>query len=212
MYYTVLNHERGWNYAKQTYLICRTNTKNYPLVLENMPGIHAEMELMNRLHRMDKSVMTTITIYISNSPCSSEEHNCARRLFMFLNENPNVILILYVTNLYNIRRLSCMFESHYRWVSADNHNAYATGLKNLMEHSRCVVSAFSQAVWSELFDSVRMSEELKSKLLGRYKDKLDKNDRSREEEDNCIRSDLVCIRCNPPALQHQIKFPEIKVS
>lgn len=49
MYNTVLNHKTGWFYAKQTYLICRTNTKNHPLVIKNERGSHAEKELMNRL-------------------------------------------------------------------------------------------------------------------------------------------------------------------
>lgn len=62
MYHTVLNHETGWIYAMKTLLICRTNSKH--LILTNTQGSHAEMKWMSYLHRMDKSVMTTITIYI----------------------------------------------------------------------------------------------------------------------------------------------------
>lgn len=73
----------------------------------------------------------------------------------------------------------CIFELHYRKVTSDTHEANVTGLENLMEHDRCVVSAFRHAVWSELLNSVRVSNELKSELLDRYKTILDKNDKSR---------------------------------
>lgn len=206
MYTTVLDHIFGWINAKTTYLICRMNSNVRPIMLKNTGRRHAELILMEKLERMDKSLMTTITIYITNSPCSFMEHSCARMLIEFLNKNPNVIIILYVTNLYNIRRMSCICEPHYTTVSQDNHEANLTGIKDLMEHNRCVVSAFSYAVWFELLNNVPVSKELKFELLDGYKTKLDKNDRSREEEDNRIRSDLVCIRCIPSVFQQQIKF------
>lgn len=198
MYSTLLNHEHECEMERN--VICRINSKVPPLILKKFQSSDAE-ELMVNLDLV-KSKLTTITIYINDSP----RHTIVPLLIKFLNENPNIISILYVTNLKNVRRMSCIFEPHYRGVSSDTHEANVTGLQNLMEHSRCVVSAFSYAVWSELLSIVSVSDELESKLLGKYKDKLDKNDRSREEEDNRIRSDLVCIRCIPPAFQHQIEF------
>lgn len=200
MYWTVLNHEFGYDCNMETYLICRMNSE--VLIPEDIPGSQAEEILIQHLNDEDKSKLTTITVFINNSPC----HNFATWLIKFLNKNPNVILILYVTNLYNIRRMSCIFELHYRSVPLNTHEANVTGLKNLMEHCPCVVSAFSHAVWSELLNSVPGSNELKSEYLDGYKTILDKSDRSREDEDNRIRSDLVCIRCIPSVFQHQIKF------
>lgn len=199
MYWTVLNHEHQYDCNMKTYLICRMNSE--VLMPEDIPGRKAETILTEHLSEEDKSKWTTITVYINNSPC----HAFATWLIdTFLNENPNVILILYVTNLYNIRRMSCIFELHYTNVPLNTHAANVTGLKNLMEHGRCVVSAFSHAVWSELLNSVPVSNELKSEYLDGYKTILDKSDRSREDEDNRIRSDLVCIRCIPSVFQHQI--------
>lgn len=199
MYSTLLNHEHECEMERN--VICRINSKVPPLILKNFQSSDAEKLMVNL--DLVKSNLTTITIYINDSP----RHTIVPLLIKFLNENPNIISILYVTNLNKIRRMSCIFEPHYRRVSSDTHEANVTGLQNLMAHSRCVVSAFSHAVWSELLSIVRVSKELKSELLDGYNTKFDKNDRSREEEDNRIRSDLVCIRCIPPAFQHQIEFP-----
>lgn len=198
MYWTVLNHEHQYDCNMETYFICRMNSE--VLMPEDTTGSQAENILIGHLNKEDKSKLTTITVYINNSPC----HAFAMWFIEFLNINPNVILILYVTNLYDIRRMSCTFELHYRKVDPNTHEANVTGLKNLMEHGRCVVSAFSHAVWSELLNSVPVSNELKSEYLDGYKTILDKRDRSREDEDNRIRSDLVCIRCIPSVFQHQI--------
>lgn len=201
MYSTLLNHEHGREMERN--VICMINSIVPPLILKKFQSCDAEklMTILNII--FVRSKLTTITIYINDSPC----HTIAPLIIKFLNENPNVISILYVTNLNKIRRMSCIFEPHYRGVSSDTHEANVTGLQNLMAHSRCVVSAFSHAVWSELLSIVGVSKELKSELLDGYNTKFDKNDRSREEEDNRIRSDLVCIRCIPPAFQHQIEFP-----
>lgn len=177
-----------------TYLICRINSKATPLILQNTHGNkHAEELLIDELNQRDKSLLTTITIYTNNSPCSKNGHDCARELIKILNENTHVIMIFYVTNLYNIRRVSCKGEEHYPLVSQADHKANFTGLKDLMKHNRCVVSAFSYAVWSELLNIAPVSEVFQSQLLARYKTKLDNNDRSREEEDNRIRLDLMCV-------------------
>lgn len=198
IYDTVLDHEHGWPQAKTTLLICKINSEASPVILENISSregnIHAEELLIAELNEKDKSSMTAITIYINNSPCSSNGHCCASKLIQFLNENPKVILTLYVTNLYNIRRESCIGEMHYYWVSEADHNANSTGLNNLREHNRCVVNAFNYAVWSELLNIVPVSEVFKSQLLAGYRTKLNPNYRSREDEDNRIRSDLACIR------------------
>lgn len=169
--------------------------RSTPLILQNTHGNkHAEELLIDKLNQRDKSLLTTITIYTNNSPCSKKGHDCARELIKFLNENTNVITIFYVTNLYNIRRVSCKNELHYPLVYQTDFKANFTGLKELMKHDRCVVSAFSYAAWSELLTIVPVLEVFKSQLLDRYKTKLDTNDRSRVDEDNRIRSDLACIR------------------
>lgn len=196
MYDTVLDHRNGWSNATITHLICRINSEADPIILKN--GIkHSEELLIYELNEKNKSLMTTITIYISNSPCSSKQHRCTGDLIKFLNENKHVILILYVAHLYNIRRVSCKDERHYTGVSVDDHKANFTGLKDLMEHSRCVVSAFSYAVWSELLSIVPVSDSFRSQLLDEYKRIVPGNDRSRETEDCRIRSDLMCIRYIP---------------
>lgn len=206
IYDTVLDHEHGWKRGMKTPLIYKINSEDSPVILENISFWHAEELLIVELNRKDKSSMTTITIYINNSPCSKMPHNCAGKLIKFLNENPKIILIMYVTNLYNIRRVSCIGENHYARVNEANHEANFTGLKNLMEHNRCVVSAFSKAVWSELLNIVPVSKVFKSRLLHDYSTKLNGNDRSREDEDNRIRSDLVCIRYIPYVFQQPVNF------
>lgn len=193
MYDTVLDHNHGWGKATITHLICRINSEADTIILKNEMK-HAEELLIFNLNDKNKSLWTTITIYLSNFPCSSKKHDCSGELIKFLNKNTQVILILYVANLYNIRRMSCKGERHYAWVTADDHKANSTGLKDLMEHSRCVVSAFSFAVWSELLSIVPVSDEFKSQLLNEYKSIKCGNDRSRETEDDRIRSDLMCIR------------------
>lgn len=195
MYETVLDHRHGWNKAMTTYLICRINSEDTPLIIQNAHGNkHAEELLLDELNQRDKSLLTTITIYTNNSPCSNKGHDCARQLIKFLNENTHVIMVFYVTNLYKIRRVSCKSEEHYSLVSQADFKANNTGLKDMMKHGRCVVSAFSYAVWVELLNIAPVSEVFKSQLLARYRTILDTNDRSREEEDNRIRSDLAYIR------------------
>lgn len=203
MYKTVLDNTNGWTYATTTLLICKINSVADPIIFDFNCFKHAEELLIDKLNLIeDKSSITTITIYIINSPC----HNCASKLIRFLNGNPKIIFIMYVTNLYNIRRVSCICEPHYARVNEADHKANVTGLKNLMEHNRCVVSAFSFAVWSELLNIVSKSYEWKFQLLKDYSTKLNGNDRSREDEDNRIRSDLVCIRYIPYVFQQPVNF------
>lgn len=203
MYETVLDHIGGWDKATPTLLICRINSEAETIILQSKKK-HVEELLIYELNDRDTSLLTTITIYLSNSPCSSKKHDCSGELINFLNENTQVILILYVANLYNIRRVSCKGERHYTWVTPDTHKANFIGLKELMEHNRCVVSAFSFAVWSELLSIVPVSDPFRSQLLDEYKRKVPGNDRSRETEDCRIRSDLMSIRYIPFVIQQRL--------
>lgn len=94
MYETVLDHRHGWKKAMTTYLICRINSEDTPLIIQNTHGNkHAEELLLDELNQRDKSLLTTITIYTNNSPCSNKGHDCARQLIKFLNENTHVIML-----------------------------------------------------------------------------------------------------------------------
>lgn len=205
MYETVLDHRYGWSKARTTHLICRinlTDSKSKLKILQNKKCKHAEELLIDYLNTMSQS-LTRITIYLNNSPCSNKGHDCARAIINFLNKNTHVIIILYVANLYNIRRASCKSEEHYTFVDEADHEANFTGLKNLMEHNRCVVSAFSFPVWSELLNTEHVSELFKLRLLSRYAVISAFQDRSRQDEDVRIRSDLICIRYIPFVIQQQ---------
>lgn len=150
-----------------------------------------------------KQPFSSITLFLNKSPCSDLGHNCARKIIKFLNKYPHVVIILYVANLYKIRRVSCRGEPHYEEVTEADHEANFTGLKDLMEHNRCVVSAFSFPVWSELLNTEHVSELFKLRLLSRYAAVSAFQDRSRQDEDVRIRSDLICIRYIPFVIQQQ---------
>lgn len=213
MYATVLNHGEGWTMAKTTHLICRINWINSEptyIIQENVRSgqgnKHAEKKLIEDLNKQNPSKMTTITIYMNNSPCSSKDHTCAMELVKFLNGNVHIVLILYVTNLYNIRRASCMKEKHYLRVSQTDHEANFTGLKDLMNHDRCVVSAFSHTVWFQLLQSVRVPQDFELEMLDNYSTKFEDHDRSREDEDNRIRSDLLFIKYLPSDFNNTLTY------
>lgn len=151
-----------------------------------------------------KTEVLKITIYIYNSPCSKSEakkprennHDCSQNLITFLNDHLRVCMRLYVTNLYNIRRESCKSEWHYAGVSPEDHEANYRGLRKLMRHDRCEIKEFSKDVWNELLNFVTVSDKCKKKLLREYGNKIDRNDRSREDEDRRIQEDLDHIRNN----------------
>lgn len=196
MYKTTQDHSCGWNHAKKTALFCKINLQDDPIIIQNdlcgQENKHAEELLIDELNqREDKSLQTKITIYINNLPCP----NCNKKLIQFLIENPNVILILYVANVYNIRR-PCSNESHYLHVSENDHQVKME-LKTLMTHERCVVSAFSYAVWSELLNIVAVPKMFKDHFLNGYRTKLDPNDSGRVDKDNAIRNELYEIRHLP---------------
>lgn len=109
-----------------------------------------------------------------------------------LDNNVNVHLRLYVASLYNIRRKSCEEEYHNNKININKHRDNYTGLRNLMQHDRCKIKAFNENVWKELFRMTTGSDQ----LPGNYDEITEGNERSREDEDECIKKDLKHIRCN----------------
>ncbi|XP_052695979.1 uncharacterized protein LOC128174470 [Crassostrea angulata] len=136
-----------------------------------------------------------ITVYLSNSPCSSIEHNCTYDLRKFLDDFRHVMLKIYVTSLYNIRRKSCDKDhnKHNHIIKDEDHFANSTGLWNLMQHERCEVKAYSKKVWEKLLKELKLSNSDEHDLLKTYTDIRNGNDRSREEEDKRILKDLRSI-------------------
>lgn len=147
-----------------------------------------------RALEIDGPELLEITIYINNSPCSDSDHNCTGKLITFLENNVRVRMILYITNLYNIRRKSCKEEPHYYSVKEGVHTANYNGLKNLMQHDRCEIKAFTADDWEDLFKTVHVSEEVRGQLLDEYDNIMNDNDRSREDEDKRIMNDLEYIQ------------------
>lgn len=47
--------------------------------------------MIEDLNEKNPSLITTITIYMNNSPCSSKDHTCAMELIKFLNENVHIM-------------------------------------------------------------------------------------------------------------------------
>lgn len=131
--------------------------------------------------------LLNITVYINNSPCSDKIHNCTNELINFLDGYRGVKLNLYVTNLYNIRRDTCRNERHYKVVDEKVHRTTYAGLKNLMDHERCEIRAFTKEDWKDLFGIANVSQAVSDQLMDGY------DDRSRKVEDTRIRSDLNYI-------------------
>lgn len=140
--------------------------------------------------------LLNITVYINNSPCSDEYHNCTDKLIKFLDRYRGVKLNLYVTSLYNIRRETCRNEGHYNRVDDRVHRTNYAGLKNLMHHERCEIRAFTKKDWEDLFGIAYVSQAVSDQLLGRYCTTTAGNDRSREEEDKRMQGDLNYIHAN----------------
>lgn len=140
--------------------------------------------------------LLNITVYINNSPCSDPDHNCTGRLIEFLDRYRGVKLNLYVTSLYNIRRETCRDERHYNAVNNAVHMINYAGLKNLMHHERCEIRAFTKKDWEGLFGIANVSQAVSEQLLRRYGTTTAGNDRSREEEDKRMQSDLDHIDTN----------------
>lgn len=92
----------------------------------------------------NRPYLLNIKVYINNSPCSDEYHNCTDKLIKFLDRYRGVKLNLYVTSLYNIRRETCRNEGHYNRVDDRVHRTNYAGLKNLMHHERCEIRALKK--------------------------------------------------------------------
>lgn len=212
MYETVLNHkypDGKWEKAMTTYLVWNIDgNEKYKIIKNDRKGArnkHAEMFLIDeiKIELISEAVRKTsmsecketggpkllcIMIYINNSPCS----DCSKTLITFLEKHKQVSLRFYVTNLYNIRRKSCKSskEDHINKVKESDHKANSKGLKNLMEHKRCEIMAFTKDVWEKLLHSVAVSKRCKKQLLNNYDKKMKGNDRSRKDEDEYIKEDL----------------------
>lgn len=163
------------------------------------PDVTETLEKMSldKTNEKSKSLKTKIenihvTIYINNSPCSQSPHNCAGELIDMLNNNENVHLRLYVANLYNICRESCQEEYHNERIGPENHKANYRGLRNLMQHDRCEIMAFTEDIWKQLFQMTTGSDQLPDD----YDNIEDGNERSRKDEDERIQTDLNHIRNN----------------
>lgn len=216
MYETVLNHTyqgklkkkseannpNGFGiWARTTYLVYTIDDDD-PIIIKNKEGYHAEEQLIKELIQQgkvkdadvtDKFKEMVITIFINNSPCSQYPHNCAGDLIDMLKNNVNVHLRLYVASLYNIRRESCKEEYHYKRIGIENHKANYRGLRNLMQHDRCEITAFTEDIWKGLFKRTTGSDQLPDN----YDNIKDGNDRSRGREDILVQTDLDHIRDNP---------------
>lgn len=156
-----------------------------------------ESDENSKAKKSEGTKLSVITVYQNNSPCSNPKHNCTRALINYLEENQGDSLKLYVTNLFNIRRNSCRKEQHYGYVTERGHEASYNGLRELMRHNRCEIKAYTKPDWLELLNIVPVSvaEETKD-LIDNYRNKIGKNDRSREGEDLLIQKELDRIRDN----------------
>lgn len=201
MYETVLNHVEGWELTKKTFLICRINSDLTPVVKEHTQNHHAEQLLLMDLEQ--RTDLRTVTIYMNNSPCSSPQQNCSLELISFLNRHVNVYIDVYVTNLYRVRRVSCVGERHNNYSYSDE-SRYAIGLRNLMLHNRCRILAYNEEAWIDLLNFANASGGLRSDLLERYETQRDNHDRSRKEEDDRIRTDFLYIRSPAYVLQQPL--------
>lgn len=208
IYETVLNHNGDFGKALKTNLFCMSVEQIYGY-FTNDPKIggnqHAEELLVNELKRgivKDHDLPSVeLTVFISNSPCSSIGHNCAKKLKDFVMTCQNVSLIVYVSHLYKVLRESC--EKHRHRID-DDFYANTCGLWNLMHQERCKIKPYDQTVWEDLLIKYSgVSEEVKKQLLDDYDKKRDyydrngirigNNDRSRKEEDGLIGKDLKAI-------------------
>lgn len=215
MYETVLNHKGDFKRAMKVHLFCITSDEEEPICVTNSPkslgNKHAEELLIKTLEEkqilkatQSSDAKLAITVYISNFPCSSFDHNCAKKLRDLLEKYENVSLTIYVTHLYKILRLSC--ETVCKHNIDDDFYANTCGLWNLKHHKRCNVRPYDKTVWKHLLNNkhIPFSEEVKKDLMDNY-DAILKNrdktgyasdinyDRSRMEEDQLTKKDLEAI-------------------
>lgn len=65
-----------------------------------------------------------------------------------------------------------------------------------MNYDCCEINVYIKDDWKRLFDFVIVLKEVKREFLGDYDKKRKGNDRSRKDEDECIKEDLEYIRIN----------------
>lgn len=155
IYETVLDHG-DFRKAMQVHLFCMIDGDDSPIYITNEPkrcrNQHAEELLIKELEKrltVRKTEFPVVTMYISNSPCSSDDHNCTKKLRDLLKKYQNVSLIVYVTHLYKILRLSCKTHKH---RIDDDYYANTCGLWNLMQHEPCKIKPYNRTVWNELLN------------------------------------------------------------
>lgn len=181
--------------------IIALQTKKGVVEIDMQKSCVEKMETMTYPYSF-KAKHVELTVFISNSPCSSSDHNCAKKLRDFVMTCKNVSLIVYVTHLYKVFRESC--EEHKWHMIDDDFYVNTCGLWNLVHQERCEVKPYNRTVWNELLSTdFCISSEVKEKLLNDYDKKRDyydrngvricNNDRSREEEDGLIGKDLKAI-------------------
>lgn len=200
MYETVLNYVSGWNFAKRTILICKINLDIHPVLKESTPNRHAEQLLLTDLEQ--RTDLKTVTIYMSNSPCSNFKNNCASEMIRFLNSHVHVYMDVYITHLFNLRIMSC-FEDHINYPYP-YYQRHTSGLRNLMLHDRCRVLAYNKDAWIDLLHFVKASANLDEYCIEGYRTQGDNHDRSRENEDDRIREELLYIRSQQFVLQQPL--------
>lgn len=217
IYETVLNHT-DFGSARTTDLFVMVNNQSYAYFTNDKKSCgnqHAEELLIKELETGISSIpqpSVVYTVFISNSPCSSIGHNCAKKLKDFVMTCQNVSLIIYVSHLYKVLRESCEKHGHRIY---DDFYANTCGLWNLIHQKRCEVKPYNRTVWNELLSSdFCISSEVKEKLLNDYDKKRDYYDRngvrigrSREEEDGLIEKDLKAIGFQILKLLLEIKYP-----
>lgn len=210
MYETVLNHSGDFGKARKTHLFYNVDKQIYNCFTNQKRSggnRHAEELFVEKMETMTypysfKAKHVELTVFISNSPCSSSDHNCAKKLRDFVMTCRNVSLIVYVTHLYKVFRESC--EEHKWHMIDDDFYVNTCGLWNLVHQERCEVKPYNRTVWNELLSTdFCISSEVKEKLLNDYDKKRDyydrngvrdgTNDRSRKEEDGLIEKDLKAI-------------------
>lgn len=225
MWNTVLDHENGYinGDANTTYLVCTINGKSGRICIQSGDGTHAEKKLTDYLEAKyiaTPNVTCTITVYINNSPC----HMCAQKLKEFLQKFENIELVLYVTHLYKIRRLSCQLnwvvssqknDRHMGYIDVNDYEKNYQGLKDLMNlgENRCRIDAFTEDVWKALHEVMDIVEELKQTMMTKYtKTPNEEHVRSRNREDLNITQDLTYLRKNSDPWQAIAKIKYYKTN
>lgn len=188
MYETVLDH-KDWSNARTTYLIGKIKVKDRMIIvkLTNVNNMHTEIILKEKLEKLEETV-EKITLYSNNSPC----FHCANAFIAYLDKNKNVHLTLFVTSLYMVKRRSCV-EHHSDLSCLKHETSYNIKLRELKSHVQCSIDGFRMENWADLLDIMEISPECKEQISEKYNKAQPDSARSRAEEDEYIRSDLMDI-------------------